>query len=403
MADGLKILFVVIDGLGDRPYGSRTPLQAARKPFLDRLASEGVTGLCDTVAPGVRPGSAPGHLALLGYDPYKFYFGRGPFEAAGTGIRLKPGEVAWRCNFATVKGRVVADRRAGRIRETKPLERAIVKGADPGVPFEFRAGTGHRGALVFRGPGLGAEVGPTDPKKEGKPILEAKALAPGARKTADALNRFTKQAQEILAAHPVNRKRAEKGLPPANALLCRSPGSVPEIPGFGSRTKMKGAAIAATALIRGVASLCGLRFIPVEGVTGGVDSPIERKMAAANRALKGHDFVLMNLKGADEAAHDRNWEAKKRYLGRVSDAMKRLDLRDDLVVAVTGDHSTPCKLGDHTGDPVPILIRGAPVRPDGVKRFDESSCAAGGLGRIRGTDVLPILLDLAGRNEKFGE
>jgi 2,3-bisphosphoglycerate-independent phosphoglycerate mutase len=403
MADGLKILLVVIDGLGDRPYGAKTPLQAARKPLLDRLAAEGINGQCDTVAPGVRPGSAPGHLALLGYDPYTFYYGRGPFEAAGTGIKLKPGEVAWRCNFATVKGGKVVDRRAGRIRETKALERAIREEVDPGVPFEFRAGTGHRGALVFRGPGLGSEVSPTDPKKEGKPVAEARPLAPAAKRTADALNRFTKQAMEVLSGHPLNRRRVESGLPPANALLCRSPGSVPEIPPFASRTQMKGAAIAATALIRGVAGLCGLKFIPVPGVTGGVDSPIERKMAAANRALKSHDFVLMNLKGADEAGHDRNWEAKKRYLSRVSEAMGGLDLRDDLVLAVTGDHSTPCKLGDHTGDPVPILIHGAPVRPDGVKRFDEVSCASGGLGRIRGVEVLPVLLDLAGRNEKFGE
>lgn len=403
MAGGMKILLVVVDGLGDRPYGSRTPLQAARTPFLDRLTAEGINGLCDTVAPGVRPGSAPGHLALLGYDPYRYYYGRGPFEAAGTGIRLKPGEVAWRCNFATVKGRVVVDRRAGRIRETKELERAIRRGVDPGVPFEFRAGTGHRGALVFRGPGLGSEVSPTDPKKEGKPVLEANAMAPEATKTAEALNRFTKQVRAVLADHPVNRSRIEKGLPPANALLCRSPGSVPKIPPFRSRTHVKGAVIAATTLIRGVAGLCGLNFIPVEGVTGGVDSPIERKMAAANRAFKKHDFILMNLKGADEAGHDKDWGAKKHYLSRVSEAMEELDLGDDLVVAVTGDHSTPCKLGDHTGDPVPILIRGSPVRPDRVKRFDEVSCASGGLGRIRGVDVLPILLDLAGRNEKFGE
>lgn len=399
----MKILLVVIDGVGDRPYGSRTPLQAARKPFLDRLASEGITGLCDTVAPGVRPGSAPGHLALLGYDPYRFYAGRGPFEAAGTGIDLKPGEVAWRCNFATVRNGIVVDRRAGRIRETEELEAALNEEADPGVPFEFRAGTGHRGALVFRSRGLRADVTPTDPKQEGKPVAKASPIVPAARRTAEALNRFTDQARRVLENHPVNRRRSAKGLPPANALLCRSPGTVPDIPSFESRTKMRGAAVAATALIRGVARLCGLEFVPVAGVTGGVDSPIERKMEAVNRALRRRDFVLLNLKGADEASHDRNKRAKTRYLERASKAMERLDLGQGTLVAVTGDHSTPCKLGDHTGDPVPLLIHGVPVRPDGVRRFDELSCAAGGLGRIRGVDLMPILLDLAGRNEKFGE
>ncbi|MBI4363040.1 MAG: 2,3-bisphosphoglycerate-independent phosphoglycerate mutase [Euryarchaeota archaeon] len=400
-----RILLVVLDGIGDRPWKGATALQAARKPFLDRLVREGVSGLVDPVAPGVKVGSATGHLALLGYDPYQYYTGRGPFEAAGVGIGLRPGDIAFRCNFATLRGGLVVDRRAGRIRETRELEEAVNRGVrvSGGVELVFRAGTGHRGALMLRGAGLDPRVSPTDPKREGVPVSSSEPLDPAAASTARALNEFTEQAMAILSEHPVNRRRESEGKNPAGAILSRGAGVVPVIPPFADRYHMRGAAVAATALVAGIGRLCGLEFLSTPGLTGGVDSPLEKKMETVRRALGEYDFVMVNIKGADEASHDGKWEEKVGFIERLDGALDSLPLSPDLVVAVTGDHSSPVAWKDHSGDPVPLVLWGEGVRRDGVQRFDEVSCARGGLGRLRGLDVMPLLLDLAGRSEKYGE
>src|SRR3989454_8850023 len=179
-----KIVLLIFDGLGDRPIaelGRQTPLQAARKEHLDWFAANGVNGLLDPIAPGIRPGSDTSHLALFGYDPLTVYTGRGPFEAAGVGIPVKRGDIAFRCNFATVdSGMRVTDRRAGRIREGTT---ELAKGPDgpalgSGAAVLFRAGTEHRAALVLRGPGLTPHVSDPDPHEEGAESLPAKATAP---------------------------------------------------------------------------------------------------------------------------------------------------------------------------------------------------------------------------------
>ena len=168
-----KILFIVLDGASDRPVEGKTPLAQASKPNMDALAFGGINGIMDTIAPGIRPGSDTSHLALLGYDPYKYYTGRGPFEAAGVGIDVKGGDIAFRVNFATVENGVVTDRRAGRIDDTDSLANAInEKVKVPGVEIIFKRSTGHRAALVLRGKGLSQAITDTDPKKEGLPIKE---------------------------------------------------------------------------------------------------------------------------------------------------------------------------------------------------------------------------------------
>src|SRR2546427_9321709 len=214
-----KILLVVLDGLGDRPIkglGNKTPLQAAAREFLDWFAANGASGLVDPIAPGVCPGSDTSHLALLGYDPEAVYTGRGPFEAAGVGIDIKPGDVAFRCNFATVDlGWRIMDRRAGRIREGTDRLAASLDGMEiDDVTVLFRAGTEHRAALVLRGPGLSPEVSDTDPHDEGARVLSAKATASDGESTARAVNEFMEESHKILRAHPVNvaREKAGQGL-----------------------------------------------------------------------------------------------------------------------------------------------------------------------------------------------
>ena len=405
----LKILLFIFDGLGDRPVtelGHKTPLEAAPKPALDWFASNGVNGLLDPIAPGVRPGSDTSHLALLGYDPFEVYTGRGPFEAAGVGIEVRKGDIAFRGNFVTVDdANRIVDRRAGRIREGTAELAAALDGMKLGrVVAHFRAGTDHRAALVLRGKGLSPNVGDTDPHEVGAEILEAKPTEGKAKATAKAVNAFTREARERLEDHPVNRARIAKGEPPANGVVLRGAGIVPHLPSVAERYGLKAAGIAGVALIKGICRAVGIEVLDVRGATGGLDTDMIGKADAALRALGSHDFVLVNVKAADLCGHDGNASEKIRAIERIDGMMAHLkaQLPGDAVIALTADHSTPVALKDHSGDPVPVTIFGDGVHVDDVSRFDERSAAKGGLGRIRGLDLMPILLSHANRAKKFG-
>ena len=401
-----KILFIVLDGASDRPVEGRTPLAVAKKPNMDALAFGGINGIMDTIAPGIRPGSDTSHLALLGYDPYHYYTGRGPFEAAGVGIDVKGGDIAFRVNFATLQNGVVTDRRAGRIEDTDSLAKAInEKVKVPGVEIIFKRSTGHRAALVLRGKGLSSAITDTDPKKEGNPIKECHATdeTPGAKRTAEIVNSISRQVTEVLDSQPVNAERRRKGLPPGNAVLIRGAGVVPHIPPFEERYGMKGAVVAAAGLIIGIGKMCGLEHLTVEGED--IEDPPKRvraKLKRAMDALQTHDFVLLNIKGADEAGHDGDFDKKTLFLEDADDAFKPLLTLKDTLIIITADHSTPVPLKDHSADPVPILIHGQGVRVDTLGHYNELVAHKGGLCRIRGMDVMPIALDLINKTKKFG-
>lgn len=406
-----RIVLIVLDGIGDRPHPAlrgATPLSAARTPVLDRLAREGITGIMDTIGPGIRPGSDTSHLALLGYPPRECYTGRGPLEAEGSGIRMRPGMVGFRANYATLDadGRVV-DRRAGRIHGTEPLSKAIEEVVDLSgfdVHFQFVSGAGHRAALALEGEGLGDGVGSNDPKKEGALPHEFEPTTgePADAKTAAVLNEFVRQARQVLADHPINRRRIEEGMVPANEVLLRGAGMMGEFQPFQERYGIAGAVVSAATLITGIGQVVGLDPVRVEGATGSIDSNIEGKIAATIEALETHPFVLLNIKGADESGHDGKAEQKRDFITRVDSALAPFLDVADTVIAVMGDHSTPCTVKDHSADPVPVLIHGEGVRPDRVDRYDEFACAEGGLCRISGCDILPILLDLIDKAHKYG-
>lgn len=406
-----KILFIVLDGISDRPcpeLGGLTPLAAAKKPVLDKLAAEGCCGIMDTIAPGVRPGSDTAHLALLGYDPHKYYTGRGPLECEGTGIHMEPGMIGFRCNFATMsKEGIITDRRAGRIHDTQVLSEAIQKGVDLSrykVEFSFRSGAGHRAALALKGKGLGHCISSNDPKKEGVPplrVMEGKQTQVD-QKTADICNEFVKQSTKILFDHPLNVERQKKGLNPANIVLMRGAGEMGNFPPFTKKYGLSGSVISAASLITGIGSAVGLEHVPVNGITGSQNSNISGKIAAAQQELKTKDFVLVNIKGADESGHDGLAVQKRDFIGKIDAVLEPLLALKDCIIVICADHSTPCTIKDHSADPVPVIIRGDGVRMDDVVRFDEYSCAKGGLNRIHGCDLMPIALDLINKAHKFG-
>lgn len=409
MDDGRKILVIIMDGLGDRAVkslGYKTPLQCANKPNIDWFAANGTSGIMDVIAPGVRPGSDTSHLAILGYDPFEVYTGRGPFEAAGVGLVGKAGDVAFRCNFATVDDRMnVTDRRAGRINapDTTELARTLDGMSIGDVTAVVKEATEHRAVLILKGPGLSPYVTDADPHALSV-VSESEPLRPEATRTAEAVNEFVRRSYEVLKDHPVNERRVAEGLPPANIMLPRGAGVFPDIQPFQEKYGMSASGVAGVSLIKGICRVCGLEVIENASCTGGVNTDMEAKACAALRELERKDFVLMNVKATDINSHDGDPRRKIESIERL-DAMAKI-IREGIpqgtVVVLAADHCTPVEKGDHSGDPVPLTIYAEDGIKDGVTSYDEVSCSRGALGRIRGVDLMPILIDKADRSEKFG-
>ena len=407
-----KAILLICDGMGDRPVpelDGRTPLEVANDVNMSNLALGGECGIMDPIAPGVRAGSDTSHLAILGYDPFVCYTGRGPFEAAGIGMDVRQGDVAFRCNFTTVDSNmVIADRRAGRIEEGTAELAAAVNGMQiEDVTCYFKESVAHRGALVLRGPGLGAAVTDTDPHEVGAKVHDARACCPddaASAKTARIVNQFVRKSYELLKDHPVNKKRIAEGKNPANIILPRGAGVAPNVQKFQEKYSLKGAAVVETGLIAGIAVYLGMDVIEIPGATGGLDSDVMAMGKGILNALADHDFVLCNVKGCDIAGHDGDANAKLAMIENIDKMIGLLmeEAGDNTYIVLTADHSTPVSIKDHSGDPVPIVFWGPDIRVDCVQEFDERAATRGGLLRIRGTDIMNILTQLMNTQEKFG-
>ena len=402
-----KAIFVVVDGLGDRAVkDGKTPLQLANKPVLDDLALKGSTGLMSTLGVGIIPGSDTAHLALFGYDPKVYYRGRGPFEALGVGIDLKEGDVAFRCNFATVNEKFqVIDRRAGRLKdEGGELAKSLQGIKINGVKIIFVSSTEHRGVLVLRGEELSSDVSDTDPHSSQLiPPLKSKPLkdTEEAKKTSRIVNEFVKRSWEILSSHPLNKEREKEGKLPANIVLTRGAGMYQRVDSLKDRYGFNSCCIAGAALYKGVARYVGMQIIKVEGATGRVDTDIEAKAQAAKEALKKFDFVFLHVKGADNASHDGNLKDKLLMIEKVN-RLAEILREEDVWLVMTADHSTPISIKRHSSDPVPVLIYGDGIRKDNVSCFDEVSVASGCLGHFTGTELNKMVVDLMGCSHMVG-
>lgn len=409
-------LLIVCDGLGDRPIArlnGDTPLEHASTPNLDRLVSQGMVGNVYPYKPGVRVGTDVGHLLILGYDTETYYYGRGPIEAASGGIDLQAGDVAFRGNFATVdeEGRIV-DRRAGRITEgTADLARALYGiELDGGVKVLTKELTSHRLAVVFRGSGLSAAVRDTDPgaTMEGHPWQDPSPLDPSPEvcRTAELVRKFSLKAFEILSAHPLNEERKKKGLLPANFILLRGAGIMGPLPKIGNRFSLRAGCIAGDKTILGITRMAGFDTFTDPRFTGEADTWVQGKIEKAVELLgQGYDWVLLHLKAPDLAGHDNKPEAKMEIIEKLDRSigflLKEIDL-SQCYIGFTADHSTPCEVGDHSGDPVPTCIAGADVRKDGIDRTGERFFRSGSLQNLTARDIFMIQMDLMGRTEKYG-
>ena len=388
-----KLALVVLDGLGDiatESTGFRTPLEAARTPNLDLLAKRSSVGRMIPVAPGITPGSGPGHLGLFGYDPLEYEVGRGVIEAIGLGIDLKHGDIAARANFCSLDTRgLVTDRRAGRI-DTKICEAqcALLAGKIKklgDVEVIVKAGKGHRFVVVFRGKGLEGPLSDSDPHREGLPIATVKPLAKSAKvaKTAKVIAAFYKQALPLL-----------KNCKPANGFLLRGIAHQPEIPLFTERYGLKAAAIAIYPMYKGLAQLVGMK--KVEGPT-----TVPQEFEAGVDALRAYDFVFIHVKGTDMAGEDGNFDAKVKAIEEADAALGQL-LPEVDVLAITGDHSTPVPVKGHSWHPQPVMICGEIAGWDGQDRFTERTANLGSLGVFQAKYLIRYMQANARRLDKFG-
>jgi 2,3-bisphosphoglycerate-independent phosphoglycerate mutase len=386
---GGKIVLVVMDGLGglaDALHG--TELEEATHPHLDRLAAEGVTGLGEPVAPGITPGSGPGHLALFGYDPEVFELGRGALSAAGLEFDLAPGDVAARANLCTLSpdGRVT-DRRAGRIPD--PEAQAVIelladKVQLSGAEVIFRHEREHRALVVLRGEGLDPRVSDTDPQDTGVPPLESRALDPAAARTAELVAELDAQVRAALSDHPR-----------ANGILLRGFDQHRELPGFAQRYGLRAAAVAIYPMYRGIARLLGMDVL-------GRPADLDDQLAILSEAWNDYDYFFVHHKATDSAGEDGDRARKIAAIERLDEAVPAILELGPEVVMVSGDHSTPTQMAAHSWHPVPVLIWGPRCGRDPVTRFGEQWCLAGGLGIRPMKQMMPILLANAGRLVKYG-
>ncbi len=384
-----KIVLLVADGLGGLPHPDtrKSELETAHIPNLDALAQRSACGLTTPVEIGVAPGSGPGHLALFGYNPLKYLIGRGALEALGIGAELLPGDVAARGNFCTVDDDgLLTDRRAGRIRTelSAPLCQRLDSIEIPGVQVDVMPVQDYRFVLRLRGEGLSEAVEETDPQREGLPPRPARALEPGAVRTAEIVQEFVSQAGRLLSEEQ-----------PANMVLLRGWAQLPNLPEFGRVYHLNPAAIAAYPMYRGLASVASMRIIPT-GMTFGDEVDTLR----AN--WDDHDFFFIHYKPADAAGEDGDFDGKVKCLEELDTHIPRiLDLEPD-VLMVAGDHATPAVLASHSWHPVPFMLHSRLTLGEGVDGFNERACAQGSIGRIPAETIMLLALSHSGKLGKFG-
>jgi len=393
---GAKMALIVLDGLGDlatRSQNWMTPLEAAKTPNLDALTQSGCAqGRMIPVAPGITPGSGPGHLALFGYDPIEWEVGRGVIETLGLGIELKNGDVAARANFCTLdpKG-IVTDRRAGRI-ATEVCERlcAILSSKIQKIgstEVHIYPGKEHRFVVVFRGQGLEGPLTDTDPNREGLPIAEAKPADPqnaGQKKVAKLIADFYKLALPLLAGEKT-----------ANGFLMRGVAHQPDIPTFEQRYGLKAAAIAVYPMYKGLSQLVGMEKI--EG-----PETIAQQFERYVKEYDQYDFFFIHYKYTDKAGEDGDFAAKVKAIEDFDAALPILMAKMPDVLAITGDHSTPVAVKGHSWHPQPVLIHSEISGSDKLARFTETGANSGSLGIFEAKYLIRLMQANGRMFDKYG-
>jgi 2,3-bisphosphoglycerate-independent phosphoglycerate mutase len=415
------IIMVILDGASDRPIDGKTPLESATTPNLDTLVRKGALGSMYTVGKGIAPESDAGVFSLLGYDPLQIHLSRGVVESIGAGVDFHDGDLALRAGFATVDGDKLVDRRAGRnlsTEEAQQLARAVnseVRLKDE-TRFQFLATVGHRAVVNFVAGShkFSAEISNFDPAylRSGKisiaqpgakeyeiPKCEPLDDSPEAIKSAALVNEYGFKIRKVLDNHPVNERRRKLGQKPANFVLMRDAGTTkPTVESFRERWNLKAAMIADLPAELGIGRLLGM---DVREIPPGTTFEDYRKRAELVLRLAGeYSFVYVHLKGPDEPGHDGLYDLKRKRIEEIDAgffAQVRVAAKlQRIVLCVTCDHSTPWKDKGHSGDPVPVLVSGGSIEPDGSTRFTEANSSSGRFEKLEfGSLLLPRLVQTA--------
>ncbi len=412
--------------MGDLPIaelGNKTPLEAAETPNMDFLAKNGKTGLMYTVRKGVAPESDVAVISLLGYDPFVYSTGRGVIEAVGAGLNVEDGDLALRCNFATLgEKRKIIDRRVARSLTTKEaakLSKAVnekITLESCPATFDFRNTLGHRAVLVFKSKEscLSSKITNSDPAysivngigiatpnvemvlKKCEPLDDTEE----ARNSAALVNEFTEKAHELWENHIVNKKRAAEGKLKANVVLTRDAGhELPKFFNINKRYNVNFAALADMHAESGIAQLTGMQATLLPPPSGNLKRDCEIRVKKLLDILPNYDCFYIHLKGPDEPAHDGNCHRKTKVISAIDEhffgrLLKEISLKEH-IICITTDHATPCALKVHSDTPVPVLISGDEIKDEKVAKFSERECENGSLGVLdRGCELLPKLMDL---------
>ena len=390
-SEGGRIGLLVIDGLGGLPRGERgqSELEEAHIPNLDGFARRSSVGRVQLLPTGLTPGSGPGHLSLFGYDPMELEFGRGLLEALGSDYPLTGAEVAARGNFCTLDADGnVRDRRAGRpsteecVRLCETLTAQVKL---DGANLTVLPGKEHRFTVVFGAPGLGARVNDNDPQVEGKAPFLFRGTNDTSGRTADLANAFFDQARKVLA-----------GEAQANGVLLRGFSTRPSIDAFSERFRLNALGVAIYPMYRGAARLVGMEVLEDAG------KDLGDQIDLVEKKLGDHDFFFIHTKAPDTAGHTGDFAKKVHALEEIDRHIPALEELGFDVLAITGDHSTPCIRKEHSWHPVPLLIHSKFTIPVAEASFSERGVLKGDLGVVRGPELMALLLAHAGRLDKFG-
>ena len=420
----MKLIYIVIDGMGDLPIeelDGKTPLEAAETPYMDSLAKIGKTGLMYTVGRGIAPESDVAVVSILGYDPFVHHVSRGALESIGAGLKMRNGDLALRCNFATLgPNNSIFDRRAGRNltqEEADELARAVnekVELQSYPASLQIKSTATYRAALVIRSKevNLSGNISNTDPAYKridsiGVADLEAemelKTCAPldkteEAKISAELVNEFTQKATPVLDQHEVNMRRVKEGKLKANLILSRDAGSiVPKFPLLSELYGLSFVCLADMNVERGIARMAGMSLVNLPLPSKSLEKDCELRVKKLFEVLPHYDCFYIHIKGPDEPGHDGDFNLKSQLIATVDKhfvgkMLQQINLEDH-IICITADHSTPCKLKAHSDDPVPLLIAGNNVKGDRVQKFSEKDCKMGELGvLLQGTELIPRLV-----------
>ncbi len=389
----MKYVILVGDGMADYPIpelGNLTPLQAANTPNMDFIAKQGKNGVAKTVPDNKPPGSDVANMAIMGYDPARYFSGRGPLEAGSMGVKLAPDDIAFRCNLITEKNGLLADYSSGHI--TSEEARVLIEAVDRelGNSGKFHAGVSYRHLLVMKQGERAECIPPHD--VVGQSIDDVLPRGEGS----DILIDLIKTSKPILEDHDVNRKRKKNGKNPANLIWPWGQGRAPAMPKIKDMYGISGSIISAVDLLKGIGIYAGLDVINVPGATGYLDTNFSGKAQYALKSLKEHDFVLVHVEAPDEAGHMGNLKAKIKAIEDfdekvVGGMLNELGGFGEYKILVLPDHYTPISVKTHTREPVPFALYSSIDSADYVDRFDESSAKDGIFGLVEGHNLMKLL------------